>query len=383
LVYGGWYGSGNIGDDAILIGLRDLLTEVIPDAEIAALSIDVAQTKRVCGVEAFPLKSPRELLFSPPGQGLMTYQRIFDWADACILTGGTPIYDYDHISRLIHLGVPRLIGKKLICFGIGVKPVPSLCGRFLVKRLMRYAGAISTRDRGSKSTLKAIGVGWEIRVTGDSALFMESKITGEPLSGPRTSTVAFCPRALSPRHRAHYHAPLTREAITRMRENMAAVADHVVKTGYDVVFLPMHRALGDDDCAEIAEIRGRMREPSMVVENVESPEAMMDLLGGMNAVFGMRLHALILAAMRGVPIVSVDYDPKIGGFMELVGAEEYLSRPEDKPGIMMKRMEAALDNAAMLRKTLLDKIELMKREIIAEAQRVAELIKRERRSISQ
>ena len=35
LVYGGWFGSGNVGDDAILIGLRNLLSETIPGVEIA------------------------------------------------------------------------------------------------------------------------------------------------------------------------------------------------------------------------------------------------------------------------------------------------------------------------------------------------------------
>ena len=47
VVFGGWFGSGNLGDDAILIGLRRILTGIYPDAEVVALSTDPEYTKRV------------------------------------------------------------------------------------------------------------------------------------------------------------------------------------------------------------------------------------------------------------------------------------------------------------------------------------------------
>jgi len=48
-VFGGWFGSGNLGDDAILIGLRKVLERVFPRVEIVTLSTDPAHTRRVCG----------------------------------------------------------------------------------------------------------------------------------------------------------------------------------------------------------------------------------------------------------------------------------------------------------------------------------------------
>jgi polysaccharide pyruvyl transferase WcaK-like protein len=53
----------------------------------------------------------------------------------------------------------------------------------------------------------------------------------------------------------------------------------------------------------------------------------MSLLREADVVVGLRLHSLILAASMGTPAVSVAYDEKVGGFMELSGARELLVEP--------------------------------------------------------
>ena len=40
VVFGGWFGSMNLGDDAILIGLRNVLGRAMPGVELVALSTD-------------------------------------------------------------------------------------------------------------------------------------------------------------------------------------------------------------------------------------------------------------------------------------------------------------------------------------------------------
>ena len=376
MVFGGWFGSGNLGDDAILIGLRDLLTEAIPGVEIAALSTDVEQTRRVCGVEAFQLRSPRELLAPHSRAGRRGYRRAFGWADACLLSGGTPIYDYDHVSRIIHCGLPWILRKKLVCFGIGVKPIRSFVGRKTVRSLLKRAAAVSTRDPMSRSELEAIGVRGEIRVTGDASLFLTPRAPdakrlrelGLDQVGPHA---AICPRALSPDHRAHYHAPLSLEAISGIRRNLAHVADHLSMSGRRVVFIPMHKSPTDDDAAEIALIRGMMREPSRALDTIIPPETLAGLLGRMELVVGLRLHSLILAAARGVPVVSVNYDPKIAGFMEYLGMGGYMGEAGESAETLVRRAEGGLDNGSTLKPRLLDSCEDMRRRVMDEAARIA------------
>ncbi len=330
-------------------------------------------------MEAFPLKSPRELLTPRPGLGITDYRRHFEWADACILTGGTPIYDYDHTSRIIHCRLPRLLGKELICFGIGVKPVRSFHGKRLVRWLLKDAAAVSTRDPSSERELRKMGLESEIRVTGDSALFLEpetidketlKKFELEALDHP----VAICPRALSPDHRAHYHTPLTNASIAKTRRNIATAADWMAEAGYDVVFIPMHQAPGDDDTAEITEIRGMMKQPSTVASHPGSPEKTMGILQRMGLILGLRLHSLILGAAAGTPIVGIDYDPKIRGFMEYAGARDYICEVESPPEAVMRRIEDALDNSRSLRHILRGNCERMRARIREEGQVIGEII---------
>ena len=301
LIFGGWFGSGNLGDDAILIGLREIFRSTLRDVEVVALSSNPGYTEKVCGVRSVQLRSPRDILISV-GSG-DPYVGAFKHVDLCLVSGGTPIYDYDHVSRSINLGLPRILGKKLVCFGIGVKPIPSVTGRRLIKLLIRQASQISARDRPSCLLLESMGIGKPIHVTGDSALFMKPSVENVErlLADYEVDTskpiIALCPRALSSRHRAHYHEELTKETIENIRRDLARTADRLLDDGFELVSIPMHRAHTDDDLMELNEIKKRMRNVGLTaIERPLNPQDAMGFLGCMDLVIGLRLHTLIFAA---------------------------------------------------------------------------------------
>ena len=122
-----------------------------------------------------------------------------------------------------------------------------------------------------------------------------------------------------------------RASIEKTRRNIAAAADWITEAGYDVVFIPMHQAPGDDDTAEITQIRGMMKQPSTVASHPGSPEKTMGILRGMGLIIGLRLHSLIRGAAAGTPIVGIEHDPKIRGFMEQAGVREYICEVESPP----------------------------------------------------
>lgn len=381
LVFGGWFGSGNVGDDAILIGLKRVLEKVVPDAEVVALSSNPDHTRRVCGVDAIRLQGPRSFILQNWAADA-SYHKAFKDADACIISGGTPIYDYGHLSRAFHFSIPKFLGKKLFCFGIGVKRIRSRMGARLLRALLQRADRISTRDRISRAELRRLGIDKPVVVTGDSALNFvpaESTVGLRKLAECGVDTarpmVAVCPRALSKDHRVHYIEPISLKAISDIRHSVARVADHLSGLGYEVVFLPMHRFPLDDDLREIESIMQLMSGEAPKVIDVDMlPEEVMAVLGRMRLVVGLRLHSLILAAAQGIPAVGVDYDPKIRGFMELAGVRDYLLEPSDPADTFIRRVEMALEEREALKKKLLRSCEDMRDRIEREARWVAACI---------
>ncbi|MBN2334130.1 polysaccharide pyruvyl transferase family protein [Candidatus Bathyarchaeota archaeon] len=365
VVFGGWFGSGNLGDEAILIGLRNVLRRAIPGVEITALSTDPEYTKRVCGVEAVKLQSPRSLV-----RNREQYLTVFDEADGCIVSGGTPIYDYGHLSRAIHMALPVLKGKKLVFFGVGAKPLESFKGREVTRLLLRAASLISTRDNPSRAILMQL-TSVPIMVTGDSALHMEPAEAEDP----REPTALFCPRFLSAEYRRSYHQPLTAAEMNKTRHMVARTADHLASLGYRVRFAPFHVAPQDDDRLEITRVMRLMKSRSAEeMPRPSSPGDALLLMGSASVVVGLRLHSLVLAALMGVPVASVGYDIKIDGFMELAGAEQYLCHPGDGLDALSKRVDRLLEDGDEARRAIADGVERMRRRISGESVKAARLL---------
>ena len=54
---------------------------------------------------------------------------------------------------------------------------------------------------------------------------------------------------------------------------------------------------------------------------------MLSLIAGLDLLLAMRLHALVFAAVCGVPFVGMPYDPKVNAFLRLMGETESIFQP--------------------------------------------------------
>ena len=221
------------------------------------------------------------------------------------MTGGTPFYDYGHLSRIIHMGLPSINEKKLICFGVGSKSITSLKGREITRRLLRHSVIISTRDQPSKNILGGMmrnggRLVTRINLTGDSGLFLDPSVRGDG----KGNKVFFCPRRLMDSNKKLFHEKIDASTIGRVRHMQAVAADSLVEQGYDVVFMPFHTVHPDNDLEEIRVIRNLMKRDAHVTSRPGSPEKALRLISESVLVVGMRLHSLVLAASCGVPFTS-------------------------------------------------------------------------------
>ncbi len=373
LTYGGWYGSGNLGDEAILIGVRNIFEKALPEAKLKVLSIDPDRTESVCLVEAVRLESPRALI-----RNRARYLELFREAKACLVTGGIPFYDYGHISRVIHMGLPVLNAKKLVCFGVGSKRIKTLKGREITRVLLKNSHLISTRDQASKDILDRIIRSPEklnsnpVTVTGDSALFVNPNVR-------RThdgATVLFCPRRLTSDNKTLYHEALDKSTINKVRHMQAKAADGLVRQGYDVKFVPFHTVHPDDDREEIRVVMNLMAEKGVeVLDRPGSPIDALRLISEATLVVGLRLHSLVLASSCGVPFTTIDYDIKMRGFMSHVGLGGLCCSTIEGLQTLGKVSIHAAENHKVYSDRVQKRVREIRRRIKEEAEKAARVIK--------
>jgi polysaccharide pyruvyl transferase WcaK-like protein len=365
LVFGGWYGSGNLGDEAILFGVNRIFKKVLPDCKLTVLSTDPEYTWRISGLNSVKLRSPRELL-----RIRKDYFEVFSDADFVIITGGTPIYDYDHLSRIIHWITPVLGGSQIFLFGIGSKHIRSYKGKFINGKMLSLSTRISVRDGPTYSNLKKL-TKKVITLTGDSALFYPHKASVKSVD-----KILVCPRYLNPNSRESYHDHLSPDDIFTIRKKIAKTCDYLIEKEYSITFIPFHTIPEDNDYYEIAKILEIMKNKDVEIQKrPESPRAFLREASNSKFVIGLRLHSLILSSIATVPYLSINYDTKIDGFMSMTRMGDCLEPIFSESYSLTRRVEYLINNRDTLQMNLGYVIKCIKDRIFDEAKIVANLIR--------
>ena len=103
----------------------------------------------------------------------------------------------------------------------------------------------------------------------------------------------------------------------RYKEAFAEAADRIaVELGANLVFLPMQYP---EDVKTAETIAAMMKQEAIVLDGEFSTAELLSLVGNMDLLIAIRLHALIFAGVMGVPLVGVSYDPKIDRFLDSIG----------------------------------------------------------------
>ena len=59
----------------------------------------------------------------------------------------------------------------------------------------------------------------------------------------------------------------------------------------------------------------------LVLPEEYNTSQLLSIVGNMDLLISIRLHALIFAGVMGVPMIGISYDPKVDRFLESVGEE--------------------------------------------------------------
>ena len=311
ILISGYYGFDNIGDESILRTLITSLREKIPDCRLTVLSHNPASTREKYGVEAVERMSPGAIL------------RAVRRCDMLISGGGSLLQDVTS-SKSIHyylfiIRLAKLLGKKVFIYSQGIGPIDHAFNRRATARALKKADGIVVRDERSAKLLEQIGLPQErIVITADPVIRMKrpDRTVGREIlarAGIKKDGRLTVGWAIREKNRDSTFVREITECIRWLRANYDA----------ESVLIPFHYEEDREVCSVIAE---RTNGAAKCLSEKYLSEDMLSIIGNMDVLVGVRLHSMIYAAIMGVPIIGVSYDPKCTAFLNSVGLDSLSTR---------------------------------------------------------
>jgi polysaccharide pyruvyl transferase CsaB len=322
VLFSGYYGLGNAGDEAVLAASVQIFRERRPDLALGALSATPAVTRRELQLDTSPRMQPAAVLAA------------IRRATLFLSGGGSLLQDRTSLKSLMYylllLDLARRAGVRTMVFAQGIGPLIRPSARRWTQRVLSRVDAITVRDADSKELLREIGVEGasapEIEVTADPVFALAPHVTDRVTAcAPERPSIAV---ALRPW-----------EGVERILDPLAEALE-CYEGRANVLAWPLFPAEDTPVCEALGE---RLRWVKVLQEPLE-PGEWMALAGWTDVVLSMRLHALIFGAARAVPVLGISYDPKIDALLtrlrgRAVGTADSLEASKVRAGI-----EAALND---------------------------------------
>ncbi|WP_025691697.1 polysaccharide pyruvyl transferase CsaB [Paenibacillus zanthoxyli] len=326
IVLSGYYGFRNSGDEAVLQSILNALkrqSELLGiSIEPVVLSIDPEWTSATYGVEAvhrMKLADVRQAIGESAG---------------LISGGGSLLQDVTSGKSIpYYLGVIKLaqwMGKPTFIYAQGIGPVQRKWFHPMIKSVFRKCAYVSVRDEQSRQLLMTMGLRQsDVHVVPDPVMGLtlpEEMAAGSHLVGQPAETHGAEPVSVTNSASVSPDLPVVGISVRyweQDRRELDAIVEglrQVCRTfPVHLRFLPFHLP-SDTEASQYCmdKLGGDIAASGSVVslcEDADHPQKMLREVGTCGVLLGMRLHSLIYAAGRRVPLIGISYDPKIDHFL--------------------------------------------------------------------
>jgi len=333
ILWGAWYGSHNVGDQALLIAIARILEHRAGPVALTVLTDDVAHVESYAGAES---GVPVSALSSRSRPGALI--RAFASADLFVIGGGVPFFeDRRHLAVMRALvTLARFTRTPYMTWAASSQRVDSDAARRVFRRLLAGAGGVTCRDRVTRDLFSACGFTGPIELVADPVFSFAAEPERMRPVGPKwlgerdpdRPLAALIPRAIRARDRlsGRHYAAQTPADVERMIACFAAAVDWIWERGCQPAFIPMNTVAPDDDReAARAVIRlARRGDRALLVDEAIRPLAVPPLLSRCDFTLTARVHGSILSMVANRPMAMYGFDVKHRGIMESMQRADFL-----------------------------------------------------------
>lgn len=296
----GYYGFRNLGDEAILSSIVKMIKEQNSKVEISVLSYNVKYTESTHKIKGVSRNSIFDILNAIKN------------SDLVISGGGTLLQDTTSSRSLIYylaiISIAKFFKNPVLFFCNGFGPIKKSFNKFLARKVTNMVDRIVLRDPKSKAVMEQMGITKDCDVTADAAFYLDGVDSVRvkeilekediPVDNPIIG-ISVRPWSVG----------------ENFLNTMAKFADYISAKGLTVVFVPM-QPIKDEEVS--ANIMKRMEKQAFMLRGEYTPEEVLGIIGKLDILVAMRLHALIFAGIKEIPMIGLEYDPKVDAFLKMV-----------------------------------------------------------------
>ena len=346
VIISGYYGFGNLGDDTLLRSLIASLREEKPDIKITVLCAKPSKMRALYGARCINRYNLPAII------------KEMRHASILINGGGNLIQDGTSKKSLLYytsiMRLARIMGLKTVLYANGIGPLYNDISRRRAKLAIDNCDLITLRDPESLEFIRELGCA---DAAGKARLSADPAFAGLE-NDPKWIEFILKREGLDPRDKYFMVSVRSGNTLTdsktnydgRVIENLSKSVNSIIdKYGFTPIFVPFQSKIDNDITSKLAASCKR----GITLTGLSATE-LCGIIDVCEFVISMRLHLLIFAASRSVPMIGLSYDKKVDSFLHYIDSpfladirsfesDELLSMVD---GIIKDRdaIKASLDN---------------------------------------
>ena len=263
-------------------------------------------------------------------KNISLYIRTVKNNDLVIFGGGTSLFETDNtkykslLVKYIVLLINVIFFKRpILHLGVGIGNVKTSLGKFCLGKILNYSDEINLRER--KSYEKALSYTKE-----------SSKVS---LGNDLAYLQSFIPKIKSETYNIgmslfQYYGYISNEKSKAdvFYENCKNVIQEMLNkdTRLHIHLFAFQKGKGGNDEDFNFKLKADLTNPRLHVHPYSSDtERFVEDIKSMDLCIGMRLHFLILSVLHGIPIIGLNYQPKIKNELLSLGLENFCLEIDD------------------------------------------------------
>lgn len=346
--------------------LKSILTALDEAGRLAGITVepvvlsgDPEWTSRQYGVEAVHrTKLPEVLKALKNSNGLIS-------------GGGSLLQDATGLGSIPYylgiIAIARWSGKPTFVYAQGIGPVNRKLFQPFIASTFKRAAYVSVRDEESAMLLRRYGVPQgSIEVVPDPVMGLPEEAEERDFAG----AVAAAEQEQDTRPVVGVSVRFWRSDRADLDRAAAALEALAGRYAVRLRFLPFHRGADEDASRYVMERLAGFGAQATLAPAHDDPQLMLREVDRCALLIGMRLHSLIYAANREVPLLGLSYDPKIDQFLGRLGQRAVGTTDSLDPDILADQAVRILQNPEQWHQSCGDSIQRLKLESARPAQQI-------------